>query len=84
MARGVTRKVDDFGRVVVPREIQRQLGWETGDAIEITVKGEVVSLQKYNPGCTFCGVAEGDQVELRGKLVCMDCRKLLGPPPSQR
>lgn len=75
MANGIVRPLDDQRRVSIPAEIQRQLDWSSGDLIEVTVKGDVVSLRKYAPGCVFCGIAEGDQTELNGKLICEDCCK---------
>ena len=73
MAKGIIRKMDELGRIIVPKEIRDQLEWDYGDGIEITVNGAIVSLRKHNPGCTFCGVAEGDLRFFKEKLVCSDC-----------
>jgi transcriptional pleiotropic regulator of transition state genes len=77
MANGIIRKVDESRRINIPIEWQRQLDWGIGDAVEITVKGDTVILRKHTPGCTFCGVVEGDHVELMDKLACTDCCKRL-------
>ena len=76
-ATGIVRKVDELGRVVIPKELRRTLGVGEKDALEIFVNGQDIVLRKYAPGCTFCGNAEGDQVHLKGKLVCTDCVELL-------
>lgn len=76
-ATGIVRKVDELGRVVLPIELRRTYGIAVGDSLEIYVNGKDIVLRKYAPGCTFCGIAEGDHVMLRGKLVCSDCRKNL-------
>lgn len=34
-ATGIVRRIDDLGRVVVPKEIRRNLGIEEGDPLEI-------------------------------------------------
>lgn len=41
---GIVRRVDDLGRVVVPKEIRRSLGIKEGDALEIftTRDGEII------------------------------------------
>ena len=48
-ATGIVRRIDDLGRVVIPREIRRTMCWEEGDAIEIYVDTEnnALSLKKY-------------------------------------
>lgn len=49
-ATGIVRRIDDLGRVVVPKEIRRTLGIREGDPLEIFVgdRGEVL-FKKYNP-----------------------------------
>ena len=44
---GMTRNVDELGRVVLPIELRRTLGIEPKDALEIFVDGEHVILRKY-------------------------------------
>lgn len=42
-ATGIMRRVDDLGRVVIPKEIRRNLGIREGEALEIyTNPGEVI------------------------------------------
>jgi AbrB family transcriptional regulator (stage V sporulation protein T) len=49
-ATGIVRRLDDLGRVVIPKEIRRTLRIHEGDPVEIFVdrNGEVV-LKKYSP-----------------------------------
>jgi len=49
-ATGIVRRVDDLGRVVIPKEIRRTLRIREGDPLEIFVdrEGEVI-LKKYSP-----------------------------------
>ena len=46
---GIVRRIDDLGRVVIPREIRRTLKIKEGDPLEIftTKEGEVV-FKKYS------------------------------------
>ena len=47
-ATGIVRKIDDLGRVVIPREIRRSLGIREGDSLEIFVDGkDTVCFRKY-------------------------------------
>ena len=49
-ATGVVRRIDDLGRVVIPKEIRKTLRIKEGDALEIFTdkEGEVI-LKKYSP-----------------------------------
>lgn len=71
---GVVRKVDELGRIVVPMELRRTMGIDEGDGLEIYTDGERIVLQKYQPGCIFCGCI-GNTIEHGGKVFCFDCIK---------
>lgn len=49
-ATGVVRRIDDLGRVVIPKEIRKTLRIKEGDPLEIFTdkEGEVI-LKKYSP-----------------------------------
>lgn len=49
-ATGIVRRIDDLGRVVIPKEIRRSMRMKEGDPLEIytTRDGEIV-LKKYVP-----------------------------------
>lgn len=49
-ATGIVRRIDDLGRVVIPREIRKNLGIKEGDPFEIFVDPvlRMVCFQKYN------------------------------------
>lgn len=47
-ATGIVRRVDDLGRVVIPREIRRSLGIREGEPLEIYTEGrDTVCFRKY-------------------------------------
>lgn len=49
-ATGIVRRIDDLGRVVIPKEIRRTLRIREGDPLEIfTDKEGQVILKKYSP-----------------------------------
>lgn len=49
-ATGIVRRIDDLGRVVVPKEIRRNLGIREGDPLELFVDEDTICFKKYN--CT--------------------------------
>ncbi len=69
---GIMRTVDDMGRIVIPKELRRQLGMEEETKVEIYTDGESIILKRYEPNCAFCG-AEGNLLSYKGKLLCADC-----------
>lgn len=77
-ATGMVRKIDDLGRLCIPKELRRTSGIEDGDPIEIFTDNDgVIVLKKYEPFCTFCG--SSDEVrDFRGKNVCGKCAREAG------
>ena len=49
-ATGIVRRIDDLGRVVIPKEIRRTMRIREGDPLEIytNASGEVI-FKKYSP-----------------------------------
>lgn len=47
-ATGIIRRVDDLGRVVIPKEIRRTLKIREGDPLEIFTENDCVCFQKYS------------------------------------
>ena len=48
-ATGIVRRIDDLGRIVIPKEIRRSLNIEEGDSLEIYMddKTKSVMFKKY-------------------------------------
>ncbi len=46
---GIIRRIDDLGRVVIPKELRRSLRIKNGDSLEIFVEHEDIILKKYSP-----------------------------------
>ena len=44
---GVTRKIDELGRIVIPKEIRKNLGIRNGEALEIFTNEDSIILKKY-------------------------------------
>lgn len=58
---GMTRKLDELGRIVLPKELRTNLGLAEADPLEIRVDGDTILLRKFRVGCVFCG--SGKQVQ---------------------
>ncbi len=44
---GVVRRIDELGRIVVPKEIRGNLGIRNGDNVEIFIDEDAIVLKKY-------------------------------------
>jgi AbrB family transcriptional regulator (stage V sporulation protein T) len=77
-ATGIVRRIDDLGRVVVPKEIRRTLRIREGDPLEIFTdrQGEII-LKKYSPIGElgqFAGQYAESLSQTTGNLVCITDR----------
>lgn len=50
---GIVRRVDDLGRIVIPKEIRKTLKISDGDAVEIIASGDEIRVKKYAPVSAF-------------------------------
>ena len=50
---GIIRRVDDLGRIIIPKEIRRTLNIKEGDPMELFVADEMVCFQKYYAGDVY-------------------------------
>ena len=72
-ATGIIRKIDQLGRVVLPKELRLTLSLETGDSLSIFVNDDdEIILKKYQAGCVLCGHLEHLR-QSNGKWICQDC-----------
>lgn len=69
---GITRKVDDLGRIVIPKELRDKFSIKEKDALEINVNGNLIILKKYEPTCIFCENSK-NLVNFKEKLICNKC-----------
>lgn len=69
---GIVRKVDQLGRVVIPKELRCVLEITQNTPLEILSEGETIILKKYQPGCHCCGSMEVKATILGIKL-CDKC-----------
>ncbi|MCI8361070.1 MAG: AbrB/MazE/SpoVT family DNA-binding domain-containing protein [Clostridiales bacterium] len=71
---GILRKVDELGRIVIPKELRKKFGiTDNVDYFEISVEGDTILLKKYAPGCALCGGTVG-LADVNGHDICADCR----------
>ena len=75
--KGIVRRLDDLGRIVLPIEMRRSFDLAEHDRVEICMEGDTIVLRKYEPNCLFCGSPK-DLKEFHGKQICAKCAKSIG------
>ena len=49
MKTGIIRRIDDLGRIAIPKEIRRILDIDVGDPLELSLDGDKVVFERYLP-----------------------------------
>ena len=69
---GIVRKVDQLGRIVLPKSLRKRYQMNEGDPVEILVQGDYIILERYLPRCIFCASSDGI-VEYKDRHICATC-----------
>ena len=85
-ATGIVRRIDDLGRVVIPKEIRRTLRLREGTPLEIFTdrEGEII-LKKYSPMMelnAFAGQYADAMAQATGLMVCITSSGSIEMPPD--
>ncbi len=73
---GMVRRIDELGRIVLPKELRETFNIVERDALEIYTEGNSIVLKKYEPACIFCGDAR-EVIVFKGRNICQNCLKEL-------
>ena len=69
---GMIRKIDELGRILIPKELRSSMELDSKDALEMFVDGDRIVLQKYQPACIFCNNAD-NIIFFEGRRICASC-----------
>lgn len=72
------RKLDDFGRVVISREMREALAWNEDEELVVEVQeyigGKCVMLRKAVPRCSLCKRRDEPIQIFRKGFICQSCK----------
>lgn len=71
---GIIRKLDELGRIVIPKEIRDLFNIVEKDPIEIFIENNNIILKKYQPSCIFC-FSQERLCSYNNKFICLECAK---------
>lgn len=66
------KKIDDVGRIVLPKDIREELGIKLNEMLKIDVEDGKIVICKAEDSCVFCGKNDGLK-KYMGKTVCKNC-----------
>ena len=73
---GVSRSVDDLGRIVIPKEIRDNLGIDYKDKIDIFTDNDLIILNTTKNQCAICNCNIKEKyIECKNKCICLNCYK---------
>lgn len=73
---GDNRRLDNLGRICIPRKMRKQLNIDDTDQLEITCDGNEIRIRKKEITCVFCNCKE-NLIDLKGRYICKSCKNLL-------
>ncbi len=73
---GIVRNIDELGRLVIPKELRKQMGIESNVPVEIFVEDDKIIVKKYIDRCIICDGTE-HLCEIKGRLICEECKQEL-------
>lgn len=71
-ATGIVRRIDDLGRVAIPKEIRRTMGLHDGDPLEIFTDDDGIVLKKYKVGENIADSVRGIMSDIHDNLFRSD------------
>lgn len=74
--KSIIRKIDELGRIVMPKEWRQMLELQTDSAVEVLLQIGEIEIKKYMPYCVFCG-NNTKLFDYASKKVCINCIKTL-------
>ena len=69
---GVVRRLDELGRVVIPKEMRKLLNVEKKDLVRIIKQNNSIIIKKYSMSCMICGETKNIK-EYKGICLCSRC-----------
>jgi len=72
MSKGNRSKIDNLGRVVIPKSIRKALNIESNSEISMYVENSNLIITKGNQNCSICDTKDISH-QLKNKFLCNVC-----------
>ena len=72
----MSRKVDELGRVSIPKHMRVELGFEARTPVSFRIDGDRLIVTKAHDTCILCNSDE-NLTPVGDKFICADCKAKL-------
>lgn len=72
---GMTRPVDELGRIVLPKELRDSMDIREKDRMEVWMSEDGMVLKKTSVRCKVCGEPAEEMLEVDGCVICRSCAR---------
>lgn len=69
---GITRNIDNLGRIVLPKEYRKSLEMQEGDSVNIAIEKNKIIIEKVETNCMFCGSTK-ELITFQNRPICNKC-----------
>ena len=69
---GMARRVDQLGRVVIPKELRDKFCMNHGIPLRMDIDGDCIVIKVYKPECVFCKSTD-NVIEYNNQHICKQC-----------
>ena len=76
MGKGNKGKIDNLGRIVIPKTIRKALDIDHNDDISMYVENNQLIITKGHKSCDICGNKKV-KVQVKDKFLCSKCLKII-------
>ena len=66
------KKIDNLGRIVIPRNIRKALDIKDWDELYVELSDNAIVITKAHDACALCG-SEENLSSVNGRFVCASC-----------
>lgn len=66
------KRIDEVGRIVIPKAIRNKLGMGLTEVVKIDIENDKIVISKAELTCVFCGTTENLET-FKDKNICTDC-----------
>ena len=70
--KGITRNVDNLGRIVLPKNYRERLEIKEGDSVNIEIERNKITIEKVETKCMFCGSTK-ELITFENRQICNKC-----------
>ncbi|MFV0341415.1 MAG: AbrB/MazE/SpoVT family DNA-binding domain-containing protein [Anaerocolumna sp.] len=72
---GLVRKLDQLGRITLPKELRKTFGIKEGDPVEIYTDNGAICLKPVNNvnECALCGGDNTGMIKVDNSYICLKC-----------